>query len=100
MAQALLPHFPRFDVGDNPTSIGLRWDEWRDRFENFLTAMDIKEDIRKRTMLLHFAGEEVHRIFKALDGTGEDKDYKLAKDKLTEYFKPQKNLEYERYVFR
>ena len=32
-------------------------------------------------MLLHFAGEEVHKIFKTLDGTGEDiKDYKLAKD--------------------
>ena len=32
-------------------------------------------------MLPHFAGEEVHKIFKTLDGTGEDiKDYKLAKD--------------------
>ena len=26
----------------------------------------------------HFAGEELHKIFKTLDRTGKDKDYKLA----------------------
>lgn len=100
MTQSFLPSFPPFIVGDNPTSIGNRWDEWLDRFENFLAAMDIKDATRKRAMLLHFAGEEVHKIFRTLEDTGEAKDYAIATTTLTAHFKPQKNIEYERYVFR
>ena len=99
MAQSFLPSVTPFIVGDNPTSVGNRWDEWLDRFENFLAAMDIKDATRKRAMLLHCAGEEVHKIFRTLEDTGEAKDYTAAKTKLTAYFKPQQNIEYERYIF-
>lgn len=100
MAQAFLPSFPPFVIGDNPTAVASRWGEWLDRFENYLAAMDIKEATRKRAMLIHFAGEDVYKIFRTLDETGEPKDYGVAKAKLTEHFKPQQNIEYERYVFR
>ena len=100
MAQSFLPSVPPFSVGDNPISVGAHWDEWLDRFENFLAAMDIKDATRKRAMLIHCAGEEVHKIFCTLEKTGEAKDYDIAKTKLTEHFKLQKNIEYERYKFR
>ncbi len=51
-------------------------------------------------MLLHFAGEGVYRIFKTLPDTGEPKDYEKAVEKLTVYFAPKQNKEYEHYVFR
>ena len=101
MAQSFgAPCFPPFVIGDNPTAVGSRWDEWLDRFENYLAAMDIKDATRKRAMMIHFAGEDVYKIFRTLEETGEAKDYDVAKAKLTEYFKPQQNVEYERYVFR
>ena len=43
---------------------------------------------------------EIYLIFKTLPETGEAKDYKNAVDKLTGYFKPKKNIEFERYTFR
>ncbi len=101
MAHSLIPPvFPPFIIGDNPTAVGSRWDEWLDRFENYLAAMDIKDATRKRAMMIHFAGEDVYKIFRTLEETGEAQDYDIAKAKLTEYFKPQQNIEYERYVFR
>ncbi len=101
MAHSLIPPvFPPFIIGDNPTAVGSRWDEWLDRFENYLAAMVIKDATKKRAMMIHFAGKDIYKIFRTLEETGEAKDYDIAKAKLTEYFKPQQNIEYERYVFR
>ena len=62
--------------------------------------MGITDDKQKRALLLHYAGPSVDEIFDTLDNTGEDKDYKKAIDKLTEYFSPQTNIAYEVYNFR
>ena len=53
-------------------------------------ASDIKDDTRKRAMLLYQAGPQVSKVFKTLSNTGEDKDCKVALKKLNEYFEPQK----------
>jgi hypothetical protein len=42
----------------------------------------------------------VQDIFTTLDGAGEDKDYEIALTKLNEYFTTQKNIPYERHLFR
>ena len=44
-------------------------DAW---LERFLVAADIKDDIRKRALLLYQAGFEVYEIFKTLE---EDKGF-------------------------
>ena len=75
MAHAL-PAFPVFDVEGDQHGLNLRWQEYIERFQNFLLALNIKDDTRKRAMLLHFAGEGVYRIFKTLPDTGEPKDLK------------------------
>ena len=51
-------------------------------------------------MLLYLAGPAVQDIFETLSDTGEAKDFKIAHEKLTEYFTPKKNTTYEVYVFR
>ena len=50
--------------------------------------------------MIHFTGEEIYKILRTLEETGEAKDCDVAKAKLLEYFKPQQNIEYKRYVFR
>jgi hypothetical protein len=69
------------------------------RFENFLLAMDIDDETRKRALLLHYIGSSVFDIFETLMDTGDEKDYKKAMDRLTEHFTPRRNVDYEIYLF-
>ena len=87
-----LPLFPPFNVEDDPTATGQRWTKWKKRFENFLLAMDIHDETRKRALLLHYIGSSAFDIFETLTDTGEEKDYKKAMDHLTEHFTPQRNI--------
>ena len=61
--------------------------------------MDVKDDARTRTMMLHYAGDEVTDIFVTLADTGEAKEYKKGKDAITKYFQPKVNSEFEVYKF-
>ena len=53
---------------------------------------------RQRALLLHLAGPEVQEVFETLTETGDDYDTALAK--LDAYFKPEKNIPFERHTFR
>ena len=99
MASAL-PPFPSFNVDDDPTTTGQRWTKWRKRFENFLLAMNVDDPTRKRALLLHYIGPSAFDVFETLSDTGDEKDYKTAMERLTEHFTPQRNVEYEIYLFR
>ena len=49
-------------------------------------AMDIKDDTRKRALLLYAAGNEVEKNFATLSEVGEDKEYKKAVEKLSIFY--------------
>ena len=53
-----------------------------------LVGIDVKDDKRKRVLLLQYAGENVPEIFETLMDTGAD--YASAKMKLGEHFAPKK----------
>ena len=55
---------------------------------------------RKRALLSHEAGPEVHEIFKTLPDIGDDKDHDKAVQALTKHFEPKKNRTYQTYMFR
>lgn len=95
MAQGL-PVFPNFSVRE--PAVDTRWKKWCARLENLLVGLDIKDDKRKRALLLHYAGEEVNEIFDTLPDTSDD--YATALDKLNGYFAPKKCTEFEVYKFR
>lgn len=82
------------------TSLNTRWNNWQSDFEMFLTASGITDPKRKRALLLYQAGPRVREIFKQIPETGTDTDYDVAKQKLKEFFDPQKNRRYEVYRFR
>ena len=52
----------------------------------------------KAPFLLYYAEEEVCDIFETLPESGDD--FETAKEKLTEYFDPKKNVQYDIYNFR
>ena len=93
----LLEFDPEREVG---ASISARWRQWLNDFDTFLLASGIRDNRRKRALLLYQAGSRVREIFAQLPDTGEDDDYSAARTKLTEYFEPQKNTRYEVYKFR
>ena len=101
---ALLPQFPPFNVhAEGSTST--RWKKWKDRLDNLLVAMNITNANRKKALLLHYAGEEVHDMFSTLTlaphvGEGDLDLYKQASDALNDYFIPKRNKEYDIYKFR
>lgn len=97
--QSFVPSFRPFVIENNPTSVGKRWDVMDRSIRKLSGSNDIKDPTRKRAMQIHFAGEEVHKIFRTLEDTGEGEDYDTVKTKLTEHFKPQQNIEYRPYVF-
>ncbi|XP_053406612.1 uncharacterized protein K02A2.6-like [Mercenaria mercenaria] len=101
MAKAInIPSIEQFDVSGDQTSLSQRWDKWMKQFNFFTVGSGITDATQKRALLLHLAGPETQEIFGTLTETGEDKDYDKAVEKLTDYFKPKKNIAYERHIFR
>ena len=100
MATANIPSISTFDetVGEDKTAIGATWDEWLERFENYMGALAITNDGRLRKMLLHLVGPRTFKEFQTLTETGTTFDE--AKAKLTAHFKPKVVVEYEESVFR
>ncbi|TKS65153.1 Retrovirus-related Pol polyprotein from transposon 17.6 [Collichthys lucidus] len=89
---------PPFDTETDPSSVGPRWNKWVQRFENYTTAMNITGDARLKALLLHIAGERVYDIYDTLAAEGDK--YADTKQKLSGYFSPKKNIQYQVYIFR
>ena len=90
-SQTLLPPLPPFDPNSNPTSLSTRWHKWVQPFQNFLVTMNIKDQHRKRAMLLHYAGEAVFNIFETLSSPG---------DANTGYFALKRHADIDTFKFR
>ena len=97
MAQSVLIRpVPEFNANvEVGASLALRWKDWLTDFKMFITASGITDHKRQRALLLYQAGPRVRVIFKQLADTGGDGDYKLCKQKLLEYFEPQRNRCYD-----
>ena len=78
--------------------------------ENFSVYADSKglriaadkadNEIQRRALILHSAGEAVQEIFETLADTGEAKDYEKAVKALNDYFIPKVNSTYQNHLFR
>ena len=74
-----VPEFnPDAELG---ASIATRWNTWIADFVELRM-----QNASVRYVLLYQAGQRVREIFRQIPETGTDSDYKIAKDKLTEYF--------------
>ncbi|XP_064642179.1 uncharacterized protein K02A2.6-like [Lineus longissimus] len=93
---AELEHFPL----EPKETAASRWEQYTKRFDNFLVATNITNQIRQRAMLLHCVGEELFTIFENIPDRGAADDYAACKNAIKAYFQPAKNVEFETYSFR
>ena len=102
MAQSVnIQPMPQFCQEANVgASLATRWANWQSDFEMFLMASGITDAKRQRALLLYWAGPRAREIFRQIPNNGTDEQYVVAKEKLKEYFDPQKNRRYEVYRFR
>ena len=96
-----LPHLKKFDIHDEPTSLGTKWKTWISEFQNLILALGVRDTKRQRALLLYYAGSDVHNIYKTLiTDADQDEEFEAAKVKLDLYFEPKVNITYEVYHFR
>ena len=96
-----LPEFRKFNTEEEKTSLGIRWKIWLADFENLLIALNITNAKRQRALMLYYAGNDVHEIYRSLVTEAEaDEDFGPAKERLTRYFEPKVNITYEIFHFR
>ena len=93
-----LPAVPSFDPSGDPNTISQRWNTWKKSFVYYTEASGITNDVQKRNTLLHLVGIETQEIFETFQDTGNT--YYQAVTKLHEHFNVNKNISYERSVFR
>ncbi|XP_057380642.1 uncharacterized protein LOC130703039 [Daphnia carinata] len=99
-----------FVYDGDQTTLSTKWPEWLRRFENYLEAMAINDDNRKKALLLHLAGKKVHQIFVKLNSTPREANqaanleaetqYAATKRALNEHFNPRVNITYNRHKFK
>ena len=94
-----LPHFPVFDIDSEPSSTGQRWNKYLSRFQNYPIAFGIKDDERKKALLLHYGGVPLQKVFETFTDYDKLKFNETVKA-LTEYFQPKKNTSFEVFNFR
>ena len=100
MARALtVPSVEPFKLEGDSSSLPGRWERWIKSFDYFVKGSGVTDKTQKRALLLHMVGPEVQQIFETLEDTGNDNDYDIAVEKLTNYFKPKKNISFERHKF-
>ena len=80
-------------------SAAARWERWLNRFANFAVAKNITDARRLKAIFLHYVGEDVFDLSESL-GIVTDTPFEETKRLLTAYFAPQRNVEYEEFVFR
>ena len=84
-----IPPCPEFDV-ENQSNSAVRCEESVKRFNNLVTAMNLRDASCKRALLLHYVGGRVNDIFDTLPDRGEDNNFKAACYALTAYFTPRR----------
>ncbi|CAK6977188.1 uncharacterized protein LOC117548545 [Scomber scombrus] len=99
MASNILPPEPVKMTGDLHSS----WASFRSEFEDYLLATGINKAEKpvQAATLRRLMGKDCHHVYKHnLELTVEEQqDTGATLDKLGQYFKPSKNVIFERYVF-
>ena len=80
------------------TNLDKKWNSYVDEFELFIVASGVTDKKQKLALLLHLGGKDLREIYKTVKE--ENDEYASVKEKLTNYFRPKKNITYERYVFK
>ena len=96
-----LPGVARFDPHSMLSNVSQRWEKWVMSFKYYLTAAAVAKPEQKKALLLHFAGNEIFQTLPDLSPPTEGdppNEYETTLEKLNKYFKPKKNISFERHI--
>ena len=96
---ASMPALEPFKVAGPPSTQAAKWREWVERLEHYFTAVGAANS-KKRSMLIHLAGEGIYRISKHVVEAGPPFTYNSLKNAITAHFQPLANPDYEWFVLR
>ena len=91
--------FPPFDYDIDKSIAGPRWEKWLRKLETLFVGMNLKDENRKRALLLHYVGDAVYDIYKAEKGDSAD-TYEATKQVVTSYFEPKRNIQMDIFNLR
>ncbi|XP_057310486.1 uncharacterized protein K02A2.6-like [Hydractinia symbiolongicarpus] len=97
MSVLQLPAIPPFDPNGEPTSVGQRWTKWQTSLKYYILASGVRDDERKRAILLHMIGPKCQEIFETFSDPGTT--FEEALHKFDEHFSVKKNIPFERHKF-
>ena len=94
-----IPTVAPFKLKGPPSAHAARWKALIERLEIYFAAAGIEEG-RRRPLLLHLAGEDIHDLSKTTTETGPPFNYTTLKEALTARFEPFTNPDYEHFLLR
>ena len=98
MAESQREALPKFDVKGDQSTVAQRWKRWKRAFE--LKAQAVTDDARQKALLLHCGGMDLQDVFYALEAEHDADTYAQCVKTLDAHFLPQKNIAFERHLFR
>ena len=83
---------------EDETNLHKRWLLWKEELDIYIVAAGVTDKKQQTALLLHLGGRELRDIYKPLKEEGDN--YGAIAKKLEEYFRPRKNITYERFKFK
>ena len=100
MASSQREALPKFDVKGDPSTVAQRWKRWKRGFELYVKAQTVTYDAKQKALLLHCGRMDLQDVFYALEAEGDADTYAQCVTTLDAHFLPQKNIAFERHLFR
>ena len=66
ITQIQMPGVQPFKCLGDPNTAAQNWTKWKKSFEYFLGAFGIRNDAKRKAMLLHMKGSETQEVFETL----------------------------------
>ncbi len=83
---------------ENATTAGTRWPIWVRDLDTYLEASGIDHPAQMKAIMLHCGGKAVKNVYYTLTDHA-TQNYKQIMELLLAFFKPMKNLDYEKFQF-
>ena len=97
MAEGGIPAPSRLILLEEPSAQSQQWEQWLQELLMFFEAANITAGKRKRALMLYLGGLEVRNIYDTYVDT--DKTFESTQALLSDHFKLQKNVSFERFKF-
>ena len=94
---------PTLDLSGSSSQVANTWKKLKRAFEYYAEGKGLDNMRKKISQLLQYAGMEVQDIFEDLvdpDLAGDEDPYAVCIRKLDHHFRSDKNIPFERHVFR